>query len=810
MKPILRLLALLTVIPTAFYATPAPLTNASDEQLRGLGVGTLRHAILSEAPAKTWETAFPVGNGRTGALAMGRAGRETVILTRAGVFLPLTKPLPPPSQGKHLKEIRELLGAGEYQRAADLVDAIGQREGYRGLHWPDPFVPVCSLQIAVREMGEVRDYLRSLDYPTGVIGTRWTDDAGEVIRRMFVSRADDAVVIAISGINRKIDCSFRFVHHDPTVSKPDDTPPADAFSAVRITSEGPEARFKSEFAKHWPGSLQGAEAVARVVAVGAEVRSDGDTVHVRGARDVLILVRVRGIDDLNHYKAHLLGESLKDFTGSFGSLLARHAAQHRDLFNRVQLDLGGDPADHRLPAKRLFSKSRIGAPLPALIEKQFDAARYLSISSNGDIVPPTLQGIWSGTWNPPWSSDFTHNGNLPVAIVGHLSTGMPELLDGYFRYHESRLKDYRVNAQRLFGARGIVVPAHSSSHGLTNHFGSRWCHTFWTAGAAWVARTYHDYWLYTGDRDFLLKRAVPFMKEVALFYEDFLRGMEGKDGYVLFSPSYSPENDPINTRSQAAVNATMDVAAARELLRNLITVCEQEFVESDNVERWRALLAKLPPYRINEDGAVAEWSVPYLKDNYEHRHASHLYELFDGLPDHIRDNQRLLQAFRVALEKRTVWRRRIGGGEMAFGQAQMGAVAASLRIPEIAFENLDMLSNWFWFPDSMMTAHNPQEIFNTDIAGGIPHLITRMLVDSQPGWIELLPALPASWPSGRITGLRCRGQIELRELVWAPKQVRVTLRSPLYQSVEVRLPGKPRGQKVQLQPGADSTITLNF
>ena len=167
-----------------------------------------------------------------------------------------------------------------------------------------------------------------------------------------------------------------------------------------------------------------------------------------------------------------------------------------------------------------------------------------------------------------------------------------------------------------------------------------------------------------------------------------------------------------------------------------------------------------------------------------------------------------MEAFRVALQKRTDWRRATGGGEMAFGQVQMGAVAANLRNPALAYENLGMLSNWYWFTESMMTAHNPHTIFNTDIAGGIPQLVIQMLVGSQPGWIELLPALPPQWPSGAIEGVRCRGQVEIRRLAWEPGKVNVTLRSEIDQTVDLRTHGGKDRRDVHLPAGQDITQTI--
>jgi len=156
------------------------------------------------------------------------------------------------------------------------------------------------------------------------------------------------------------------------------------------------------------------------------------------------------------------------------------------------------------------------------------------------------------------------------------------------------------------------------------------------------------------------------------------------------------------------------------------------------------------------------------------------------LPPALAADPKLMSAFSVALQKRTDWRRQIGGGEMAFGQAQMGAVAASLRRADLAYENVEMLANWFWFPESMMTAHNPQSLFNTDIAGGIPQLLIRMLVDVEPGEITLLPALPPQWPHGSLSGALGRGQIEVRELAWDEKSVHVTLRSAISQNILLR------------------------
>ena len=79
-----------------------------------------------------------------------------------------------------------------------------------------------------------------------------------------------------------------------------------------------------------------------------------------------------------------------------------------------------------------------------------------------------------------------------------------------------------------------------------------------------------------------------------------------------------------------AINATMDFAIAREVLAHLIQGAEAAALYADELDAWRGLLARIPSYEINTDGAVREWQHPLFPDNYHHRHQSHLYPVFPG------------------------------------------------------------------------------------------------------------------------------------------------------------------------------------
>ena len=771
--------------------------------------------FVSKQIATSWNKGLVSGNGRLGATIYGQPGDETVLLNHARLFMPLHKPLPPVDTASHLSEIRKLLADGQYQRAADLVVELSKQEGYEGKHWTDPFIPAFDLRVHAALSSSAADYSRSVDFASGVASVRWSDARGDFERSLFVSRADNVVVLAIRGSKGgTVDCELELATHPSKGNGgwAEGQAYKDGIAEARSGVENDCLTFRASFKRNWPGSLQGYEGVARVVNRGGTRSVSGGSIVVKGADEVLVLGRIELLNDFAHSKIASLKKDLAEVKPDFEALLSRHAKIHGGIFNRARLDLGGG-ADRARSSEELIAQSKSGPLSPALLEKQFDAARYNILSSSGDLFP-NLQGIWGGTYGPPWSGDFTLNGNVQSAIAADLSGNMAECLVPFFDYLDAHLPEFRTNARRLYHCRGIYVPSRASSHGLNNHFDGTWPMTFWTAGAGWAAQFYYNYYLYTGDKTFLRTRALPFMKEAAEFYEDFL--IEGQNGKWLFSPSYSPENHPGNSNSQACVNATMDIAVARELLTNCIVAANALETDSDAVKRWRAMLAKMPPYELNAQGAVKEWTTPLLTDNDAHRHCSHLYALYDGLPADIASNAPLRHAFELALERRLDVRRTefAGGkgpggrppGEMAFGIVFEGLSAASLHKANDCGQVLGWLSQHYW-GSNLVTTHNPEAIFNTDLCGGFPAILLRMLVDSAPGKIDLLPAWPDSLPSGKIEGIRCRGQIEVSRLEWTAEKIVAEFRSPIDQDIDLRTPDSEK-QVIALKADCTKTVEI--
>jgi hypothetical protein len=796
------------------YISPRESTSAASKKLK-----VPERGFISSQPAETWEQGLLSGNGTIGASVLSRPLDETIVFSHERLFLPEQEPLMPPHTAPRLFEIRRLILRGLYRQASELAFNISEQEGFR---YPDRFVPAFDLRVRMDAAMHITDYLRSVDFQTGEATVRWADHRGVFERKLFVSRADGVAVLMIKGPKKgAVSCRLDLQPRDPNHTRF-----MKNITGLKITAEGNTLVLRYVFANSYPGSIHALEGVAQVAIQNGTVMPEGKTLVITGADEVLVFIDIELLYDPEKSLMDEMKASQTELPSDYDFLLKRHVRIHGEIFNRMRLDLGGS-TDHVLTTEELLARTTEEHPLAALIEKEFDAGRYNIISSTGEL-PPTLQGVWAGTYDPPWASDFTQNGNVPSAIASMLMGNMPELMLAYTSYIESIVPYLEINAQRIFGARGIVLPSRSTTNGFNNAFSATFAGAFWVDGAAWAAHFFYDYYLYTGDRIFLAQHALPFMEKAVLFFEDYL--IEGSDGKFMFIPTQSPENSPSNTKSQATLNATMTVAAAKELLENVITASRELGVNQQKIPLWQGMLDKMPDYMINEDGAVKEWLTSELEDNYDHRHSSHLYPLFDGMSEEIANSPELQAAFRRVIElklERHWAESQKKRGFMSFGLVQLGQAATSLGDGELAYRSLVPLINRYWL-HNLASTHNDKSLFNMDISGGMPAVIIKMLVASMPGEIRLIPALPGAWPSGTIEGVLCRGQVEIKKLQWEEDGIFVTLISAKKQTINLKVPSEidhftvTKGEmtvqetdqkdclSLSLLPGRDISIEIKF
>ncbi|MCD6118085.1 glycoside hydrolase N-terminal domain-containing protein [bacterium] len=713
------------------------------------------HGFVSSKQAGRWEESMIVGNGTIGALVPGNPKKEHIILSHEKLFMPEYPPTKAPDIGKYLPEIRNFVLKGEDEKASELAVEAGREAGINKLIWTDPLVPACRIDIEPLLRDSVINYARAVNYEAGEAVTAWKTQKGVFHRRIFVSRTDSIIVLQIySPDNIPVNIKVR-LSQLPTIESERENDIEEEFDARKLVEsisstadDNGLLKYTTVFKKKWKGSLKGFCVESKVFVKDGSINSENGWIYVHNAEKVTLISKIK-----LSYKLPVktkTGVDRFNFT-NYDSLLKKHVKIHSEMFNRFQLSLGPGKKNNMTSVELLNSSSH-GRLSRMLVEKLCEAARYELICSTGEL-PPTLQGIWGGTWRPAWSGDFTHNGNVPSAIASGFDTNFIEVMDAYINYMFSMFNDFKANAKNVYGIDGIFCLSRSSSSGSTYHYLIDYPHMYWFAGAAWAAEFFYEYWQYTDDTTFLKTRTIPFMLEAVKFYQGILT--KDQQGKYMFIPSYSPENAPLGYNSPVTINATMDVSSLKQLLRNLLTLVKQGWILPKYKKEWKEILTNLPAYEIDNTGDLKEWLYPGYKNNNMHRHASHLYPLFYEVDPDFELHPELKKAAVQAIENRLKYRRDRNGGEMAFGLVQLGLAAAHIKDTEHAYECVDWLCNSYW-SNSFTSFHNPGEIFNVDISGGLPAVVAEMIIQSSPDEIELLPALPEQWPEGGIKGVRTR------------------------------------------------------
>jgi alpha-L-fucosidase 2 len=743
--------------------TPSALQNIVGN-IDQLLIDKPEHGYVTNQPAFKWEEAMLTGNGTLGALVMGYPLKERIIFSHEKLYSPENPPTKAPDLGGSLEIIREMILKGEIEKANQLSIKLGKDVGIGEYYWTDPFVPACQMEIEVLDDEPVLNYSRAVNYETGEAATGWTTPKGKFSRTVFSSRRDGVIATKFSSEDGH-PSDFRIRLSELPAG--DKKLPGEAPEFVRgdviedviysVNKDG-ILKYTTLFTKKWDGSLKGFTVETRISGHDGKMRTDGEWLYFKNCSELTLHT-----DISLSFKLPVSTETSLDKIPEldYQELLQRHAVIQGEMFNRFSLSLGGNKKVYRTPDE-LIQTSSFGKLNNDLVVQLLESARYIAISSTGEL-PPSLVGIWGGTWRPEWAGDFTQNGNVQSALAGGLNTNFPEIIEAYANYMWSMMADFRDNAHDLFGAPGIFVPSRTSDFGKTYHYGTWNPHLFWFSGGPWVAQIFYDYWLYTGNEQFLKERAIPFMLAAADFMEFILT--KDEQGRFMVIPSYSPENGPFSeTEQYLAINATMDIASLKQLLRNLLYLVDNGLLESEKVGNWKNILTGLPPYEIDSTGDLKEWIWPGLKNNNRHRHASHLYPLlYEPDPDFF-TRPELKKAAETAIENRLIYRREKKGAEMAFGLVQLGLAAAHIQDVKHAYECVDWLCNSYWSP-AFTAYHDPGRIFNVDICGGLPAVVTEMIIQSSADEIILLPALPDQWPSGEIKGVLTRCGIKI-DFTW--------------------------------------------